>query len=394
LHVLPFIILNMGGEMIYILDQRLRAQNIGNDRSQKVLQDVVKTMFSKKFIEEVFRQQEMFSVISTKQIFDKLAHSSIMKLNSTSMNKLFDLMLMGLKYQIVSCTFPEEIYQVTINHLNTVAGIVKGSASETLVTDTINLLQSTTATFGSYDYIVVRQSLLKFFQGKHIKVSLFIQDSIQSLDGTLFIDFGGYGPPFGEKPGNVTIFDEEGKKVKTKSLPLTNSEAFVDNTSKKRDGLTGTLLGTNMYAADRIPPQRRVSRPGAGSIVIEPKEKVKPAFELEKEELKSPKTEEENEEAKKNRANYLKNELNSLASLIRPNEGDTQLFKLNLFPEKASAGGGSQVSAKDNIIHFDLGSGADSKMKEIMKDFDEVTKISSAQEEEDDLLDLMDEASK
>lgn len=55
LTVLPFVILNLGGEMVYILDQRLRAQEIGQDRSQKVLQDVVKTMFSKKFVEELFR---------------------------------------------------------------------------------------------------------------------------------------------------------------------------------------------------------------------------------------------------------------------------------------------------------------------------------------------------
>lgn len=96
--VLPFAILNLGGEMLYILDQRLRAQEIGHDRSSKVLQDVVKTMLSKKFVEELFRAQEMYSMQSTRQIFEKLAHSSIMKLNATSMNKLFDLMLMGVKY--------------------------------------------------------------------------------------------------------------------------------------------------------------------------------------------------------------------------------------------------------------------------------------------------------
>ena len=101
--VLPFVIINLGGEMIYILDQRLRAQEIGNERSQKVLQDVVKTMLSKKFVEELFRFQEM---TSARQIFEKLAHSFIMKLDATSMNKLFDLMLMGMKYQIFSTTTP------------------------------------------------------------------------------------------------------------------------------------------------------------------------------------------------------------------------------------------------------------------------------------------------
>jgi hypothetical protein len=95
----------------------LRAQEIGQERSQKVLQDVVKTMFSKKFVEEFFRPQEMYSMLSTRQIFEKLAHSSIMKLNATSMGKLFDLMLMGLKYQVQGTSSPDEIYHVTITHL-------------------------------------------------------------------------------------------------------------------------------------------------------------------------------------------------------------------------------------------------------------------------------------
>ena len=59
---------------------------------------MVKSMLSKKFVEELFRPQEMYSLVSTRHIFEKLAHSSIMKLNATSMGKLFDLMLMGVKY--------------------------------------------------------------------------------------------------------------------------------------------------------------------------------------------------------------------------------------------------------------------------------------------------------
>ena len=98
LNVLPFVILNLGGEMIYILDQRLRSQDIDKDRALKVLSDIVKSMLSESFQVELFRPQAMYSMNSIKQIFQKLAHSSIMKLNATSMSKLFDLMLMGFKY--------------------------------------------------------------------------------------------------------------------------------------------------------------------------------------------------------------------------------------------------------------------------------------------------------
>ena len=34
-------------------------------------------------------------------VFDRLAHSSIMRLNTNSMDKLFDLMTMAVKYQVL-----------------------------------------------------------------------------------------------------------------------------------------------------------------------------------------------------------------------------------------------------------------------------------------------------
>jgi len=47
-----------------------------------------------------------------------------MKLNATSMGKLFDLMLMGLKYQVLSTTQAEEVYFITMKHLNTMTEMV------------------------------------------------------------------------------------------------------------------------------------------------------------------------------------------------------------------------------------------------------------------------------
>ena len=58
------------------------------DKAKKVLCDVLRTMVSKSFVSELFRPQEMYSSSSTRQIFNKLAHSSIMRINETSMDKL------------------------------------------------------------------------------------------------------------------------------------------------------------------------------------------------------------------------------------------------------------------------------------------------------------------
>merc|ERR1719386_363792 len=110
--------------MIYILEQRLQAQKIAESKGQKVLSDVVSTMYYPRFIEELFKPQEMYSIQSTRQIFDRIAHSSIMRLNESSMDKLFDLMAMGFKHQVLSTRRAEELVGITLNHLHSLRNVV------------------------------------------------------------------------------------------------------------------------------------------------------------------------------------------------------------------------------------------------------------------------------
>lgn len=81
---MPWVVVNLGCEMVYILEQRLKVQGIAPDKAVKVLQDIVRTMFDQCFMEEkLFVPQEMYSLTSTRKIFDKLAHSSIMRLSES-----------------------------------------------------------------------------------------------------------------------------------------------------------------------------------------------------------------------------------------------------------------------------------------------------------------------
>lgn len=69
-----------------------------------------------------------------RSLITKIVHCSIMKLNEVSMSKLVDLMLMGLKAQLINCMHPAEIYDVSQNHFNGILNIVNsGPAVEYLV---------------------------------------------------------------------------------------------------------------------------------------------------------------------------------------------------------------------------------------------------------------------
>ena len=115
LKILPILYLNLGGEMMYIIDQRLIAQKVPSDKSSKgntchcgkfwfdrndpfnniqlfpvaVMNDIAGTMFNKKFLLEIFlKNQPIQSLSMLRAMFDKLAHASVMRLNTSSMDKV------------------------------------------------------------------------------------------------------------------------------------------------------------------------------------------------------------------------------------------------------------------------------------------------------------------
>lgn len=110
---LPVLFLNLAGEMLYVLDQRLYAQKIASEKGKKskihfliqlieilgsvykflkisitVLEDIITNLFSERFLDEIFKPQEMCSKKAVKTIFERLAHTSIMRLNQNSMDKV------------------------------------------------------------------------------------------------------------------------------------------------------------------------------------------------------------------------------------------------------------------------------------------------------------------
>jgi hypothetical protein len=54
---MPLMIMNLGGEMMYILEQRLIAQSIPREKAEKVIADIVRTMYNPKFLQELFKPQ-------------------------------------------------------------------------------------------------------------------------------------------------------------------------------------------------------------------------------------------------------------------------------------------------------------------------------------------------
>ncbi|KAF4100749.1 protein OSCP1a [Onychostoma macrolepis] len=256
---LPLLIINLGGEMIYILDQRLRAQDEHDDKTQRgrwtdddrkrVMNDIVATMFNKAFLEELLRPQDLYSHRALRTVLTRLAHASIMRLNPASMDKLYDLMTMAFKYQIVLCPRPQDLLVITFNHTDTIKELVKDNPSlVNQINEAQRQLIEVYTPLSDGEFQLIRHTLLVLFQDMQIRVSIFLKENIQNPNGHFVLQTSGPVPYGFEVPGLIRCFNAKGRDVRKTRFPSGGSYTrAVRQGSFDLSGDRVTFLGTNMY---------------------------------------------------------------------------------------------------------------------------------------------------
>ncbi|XP_033635989.1 protein OSCP1-like [Asterias rubens] len=375
---LPILFINLGGEMLYILDQRLRAQNIPGDKSKKVMNDIISTMFNQRFMENLFRPQEIYSKKGMRTVFDRLAHASIMRLNTASMDKLYDLMTMALKYQISLCLRPSDILLVTLNHLDAIRAFVEDSVPiRNQVEAVFRMVIKTYGSLSMGEFQLIRQTLLEFFQDIHIRVSIFLKDKVQNSNGRFVLPVAGAVPYGAEIPGSIRYYDDCGKMIKTTEFPCGSKyQASLREGSFETKGDRVIKLGTNMYSAVR-PTDTTVSNPAQKSTMASSAE-----------------------EATANPNPMVKAELNLLAHLMGAvdNKKGKSDFRVNMFntDEEEEQFGASRPPPDMydfKVINIDASKIQKSdELNRIMGDLS-IPESSGSSSKGDDLLELMDSAS-
>ena len=231
---------------------------------------------------------------------------------------------------------------------------------------------------------------MRFLQGKRIKVSLFLQQNLQTMNGVLIISNAGPLPYGTETPGSKKLC--EGGHVLNQmsfSVPVT-LEGLYESTSVLD---LSSSLGNNMYFTD------------AGSDSKSIPESIQTANKA----LSG--SYERNEDAMKKDAGVkpqgissssAKRELTLLADLLGvgahdKKHDDEKPFRINLFPDlrfdgKISDGGKDDSSNGFIMVDID-GTAGGKTFDEYLSELDlKETKASHKTDDEDDLLSLMDSA--
>uniref|UniRef100_A0A8C4DP87 Organic solute carrier partner 1a n=1 Tax=Dicentrarchus labrax TaxID=13489 RepID=A0A8C4DP87_DICLA len=246
---LPLVFINLGGEMLYILDQRLRAHNTSEDNSEKVLNDIVWTMFSKPFMDELLKPQQLYSHRTLKTVLTRLAHSSIMRLNPASMDRLYELMIMAFKYQVFVCPRPKDLLLISYNHIDAIRELVKDTpAVVNQVDETHRKIIEVYASSSEGEFQLLRQTLLIFFQDMHVRVSLFLKSQVQNPNGRFALLTSGPVPHRVDVPGLIRTFNSKGREVRRSEFPTGGSYTSpIREGSFELHGDRVIRLGTNMY---------------------------------------------------------------------------------------------------------------------------------------------------
>eukprot|EP00727_Mastigamoeba_balamuthi_P005243 m51a1_g14717 hypothetical protein (528) ;mRNA; f:173447-175263 len=242
---MPLIIINMGGEMLYILNQRLRAQNVPDDKAEKVLADVMRPLGGERFQNELFKPSTIEPARVVRNIFHKLCHSSIMRLDDQSMEKMYELMLMAFKYQAMSVRGGRDLERVTLNHLDEMASMVPHDpALRSLLEDALReRVESLFAHLTAADCSELRMALLRFVQDRRVKVALFLQEQKQDTRGELAYDQAGLPEHHAAPVGSMTLRDAIAETSRTETVFAYDSREEAETAGVA----THELLGMNMY---------------------------------------------------------------------------------------------------------------------------------------------------
>lgn len=258
--------LNLGGEMVYILQQRLSAQKVAQEKSGRVLQEIIGCFLCPSTMGELLKlgTLTLSSAKFIKCLFERVVHSSIMRLNRESMDKLYDLMTMVFKYQLLMVPSPRQSVAITLNHLDTVETYVKENLELTeriaLVKDSlVEIFFSTSLA----EFQTVRCQVLTFLQDLHVRISMFLKSGVQKQTGVFSMPLFGYVPEGFEVNGTIREFGLNEALLKESAFVTAShfSAHKVPYWSRR-----GTVLGTNMYTTAYQPksPPPELAIPSGG----------------------------------------------------------------------------------------------------------------------------------
>ncbi|ALC42205.1 CG13178 [Drosophila busckii] len=182
-----FLLLNLGCEALFVIDQRLKAQLIPQEKSVQVIRDITTVLLEPKFIESlisgsIHESAQLLTVEHCKFMINDIATCSLMRLDGNSMEKLWSLMTMLYKWQLFLSRHQHHLLDITFRHLDAVN---KLNAKRHLLIDyTKNTLLDFWNSCDEQQQLSIYGTNKAWLQCFNTKITLLIRLGFQSMDGS------------------------------------------------------------------------------------------------------------------------------------------------------------------------------------------------------------------
>lgn len=241
-----FLYFNLGGEMMYIINQRLIAQQTTPDKSQRgkrrrapscsfdlisslsVIDDILVSFLSL-YHHHLTRFMDSPSKLGSsylKNTFESITSSSpIMRLTQSSYHKLFDLIVGVLKFQVARAPFPSSLLHITNNHMDSMRDLALDLVPPTinLVKRNIEMLNQIFKPLNQSEWNAIRNLILSaVFSDLNIRISILLREGLQDMET------GSFTIPADQGVDSIRIshYDDEGDV-----LMQMGSQETVDDSS-------------------------------------------------------------------------------------------------------------------------------------------------------------------
>lgn len=151
-----------------------------------VLSDIIEVLFNEQLIKELEDAPQLGRHTHIKQLMEDIASVSVMRLDSFSMNKLWELMIMVFKWQLTNIK-PNELFVLTDRHLSGILELLPGHPVLSKVEAFRSKIYTAGAQIPEERIVFMRNLLVSWLNDFHTKVSLLLRLGLQRSDGSFII---------------------------------------------------------------------------------------------------------------------------------------------------------------------------------------------------------------
>ncbi|KAJ8923055.1 hypothetical protein NQ315_001604 [Exocentrus adspersus] len=184
-YVTPFLVLNLGSEMIFVIAQRLQAQCIPHERATLVLEEIISVLISKPLIVDLMKPQATHDHDSVRQIIEDVTQSSVMRLDPVSMGKLWDLITMVFKWQI---SMSSNLIGITLRHLYEIESYIINPDTHQQLLRVQSLVENFNKILVPKEKEELHRDVLMWLKDCNVRVSLLLRMGLQNADGKFVVN--------------------------------------------------------------------------------------------------------------------------------------------------------------------------------------------------------------